>query len=289
MNYEKLPENPSQLGGPPNGHDHEQNNDACRQIDALMAAYAIGATDPEETAFVHARLRECPDATAALAAFAALNDALLSSTRPLPPPPALEANLRRALGARPPAPAEHRRRPGAGWLAGWRWAAVWQAAAVAAILLLVGLNGLLIRQQQQLRKAYDQLAAQQTLRAEQEDAVYRLLASTGRRAFELPPAQEASAATADILWDPTLNVALLYARSFPTLPPDQAYQLWMTADGVRESGGLFSVDESGAGVLIFPVTRPLDQLDSMGITNEPAEGSPGPTGSAVVRRRFSGS
>jgi hypothetical protein len=79
---------------------------------------------------------------------------------------------------------------------------------------------------------------------------------------------------------------MLYAKEFPQLQPDQVYQLWLTDNGERESGGLFTVDQNGTGVLVFPVTRPMDSLDSMGITPEPAGGSPGPTSRPVVRRQF---
>lgn len=289
MSHEKFPSKPNQSGSPATESGHEESTDPCQEIDALMAAFAMGVTDPEETALVHARLAACPDAVASLAAYTALTEALLHNTPTLAAPARLEAKLRRTLEAAPTSPTSKISRSNTGWLTGWRWSALWRGAAIAAILVLLALNLFLIHQQQQLRQAYEQLVALQSLQAQQEDAVYRLLASTGRQAFELPPAQDASSATAEVLWDPALNVGLLYARSFPNLPPEQAYQLWMTADGVRESGGLFTVDDRGAGLLLFTITRPLDQLDSMGITNEPAAGSPGPTGSPVVRRQFSGS
>jgi anti-sigma-K factor RskA len=124
------------------------------------------------------------------------------------------------------------------------------------------------------------------MQEQQENEMYVLLASAGRQTIELPATQETSPANAAVLWDPDVNVAMLYAKAFPPLAPNQVYQLWLTTNGQRTSGGLFTVDQSGTGVLIFPIAGPLDSLDSMGITPEPAGGSPGPTSPPVVRRRF---
>jgi hypothetical protein len=162
---------------------------------------------------------------------------------------------------------------------------MWAGAAGAALLLLVALNIYWAYQLQALRQAYEALASERAFPQQEENTVQLLLASNARQSIALPPAQEGSQAGAEILWDPDLNMAMLYAKSFPPLQPDQVYQLWLTDNGERESGGLFTVDQNGTGVLVFSITRPIDSLDSMGITPEPAGGSPGPTSPPVVRRR----
>jgi anti-sigma-K factor RskA len=274
---------------------NKQNNPldstGCTPVEELIAAFSVGATNPEETALVQERLAQCPAAARDLAAYHRLAQALLATARPVAPPPELGQRLAAALApetapAMPRATAAPRRR---GWLAGWRWSVVWNAAAVTAILLLMALNLYWIEQNTQLRQENERLVAVQLAQQQAENALYVLLASASRPGIELPPAQENSPANAEVIWNPNLNIAMLYAKEFPVLEPDQVYQLWMTKDGERQSAGLFSVDQGGSGVLIFPINQPLDQLDSMGITTEPAGGSPGPTGPPVVRRRFSDS
>jgi anti-sigma-K factor RskA len=270
----------------PPEHGGELTDARCDEIIALIPAYSLGATDPEESALVRARLAACPEAVHALAEYATLTAALLYSAPPVSPPARLENQVRRAVGQplarRLSLPAT--RTPGRRH--GWRWTITGLAAAATAILILVGLNFYWIRQNQVLRQAYEQLVSQQQRQEQEEQDMYVLLASAGRQTIDLPAAQENSEANAAVLWDPDVSVAMLYAKAFPPLAPDQVYQLWLTANGQRASGGLFTVDQGGTGVLIFPITEPLDSLDSMGITPEPAGGSPGPTSPPVVRRRF---
>ncbi len=67
-----------------------------------------------------------------------------------------------------------------------------------------------------------------------------------------------------------------------TLNPGQQYQLWLIRKGVRTSGGVFSVDIHGYATLYVESPQPLASYDSLGITIEPAGGSPGPTGPKVM-------
>jgi anti-sigma factor RsiW len=66
---------------------------------ALLPAFALGATDPDEAAFVRRHLTDAPGAEAELAAYARLVDVLHFSAPQATPPPALEARLRAALMA----------------------------------------------------------------------------------------------------------------------------------------------------------------------------------------------
>jgi anti-sigma-K factor RskA len=279
----------------PNGDPPEATTPAgqpsqspCPDVEELIPAYSIGATDADENAFVRARLAECPDATHTLGDYSALSDALLYSAPPVEPPPTLAATLLQRLQtettAQPLAPPV--RPPSVRAQPRFRWIAVWAGAAAAAILLLAALNLYWLQQNLQLRHQVDQLLARQHAQELVDNGLSILLASQTRQEIELPAAQENSPAIAEVLWAPEVNMAMLYARSFPPLPPNQVYQLWLNTGGVRSSGGLFTVDQNGTGVLLFPISQPLDSLDSMGVTPEPEGGSPGPTAPAVVRRQF---
>jgi anti-sigma-K factor RskA len=66
------------------------------------------------------------------------------------------------------------------------------------------------------------------------------------------------------------------------LEASHQYQIWLIRNGQRTSGGVFSVDEDGYGVLWLSSPQPLHRYDAVGITIEPAGGSPGPTGIKVL-------
>ncbi len=253
---------------------------ACAAVEALVPAYSIGATDPEETNIVNSMLAACPTATTELASFAKLSAALLYSAPPVPTPAGLEERLRAALRSAPPVVEP----PPSVWTRikqslAWLPQSSPQWAAAGVILLLLALNIYAINQNRQLRAQVVYLAQQQMQYAQ----AIHLLAATNPPVLTLPAVQENSPAQAQVRWDTNAGVAVLNADAFPPLPANMAYQLWLRRDGERSSAGIFTVDQSGTGWLVFPINQPLDSLEAMGITPEPAGGSPGPTGDAVVR------
>jgi anti-sigma-K factor RskA len=60
------------------------------------------------------------------------------------------------------------------------------------------------------------------------------------------------------------------------------YQLWLSRDGIRADGGVFSVKESGYTSKLIWAPDPLDSYTSFGVTIEPFGGSPSPTGEKVL-------
>jgi anti-sigma-K factor RskA len=74
----------------------------------------------------------------------------------------------------------------------------------------------------------------------------------------------------------------LTVENAPLLNEEQQYQVWLMKNGERTSGGVFSVNDSGYGVLQVYSKEPLEVYDSFGITIEPAGGSPEPTGEKIL-------
>jgi anti-sigma-K factor RskA len=75
----------------------------------------------------------------------------------------------------------------------------------------------------------------------------------------------------------------LYVKNFPALPSDKAYQLWMRQNGKPVSMGVFKVDSSGNATVVFWTPSVISSFSNVGVTLEPVNGSPSPTGSAIVR------
>jgi anti-sigma-K factor RskA len=74
----------------------------------------------------------------------------------------------------------------------------------------------------------------------------------------------------------------LTVENAPVLDATQQYQVWLIKNGERTNGGVFSVNDSGYGVLQVYSKQPLETYDSFGITIEPAGGSPAPTGERIL-------
>jgi anti-sigma-K factor RskA len=74
----------------------------------------------------------------------------------------------------------------------------------------------------------------------------------------------------------------LVVDHLPLLSAEYQYQLWLIRDGVRTSGGVFSVGDTGYGVLPIESPEPLFTYPSFGVTIEPAGGSLDPTGEKVL-------
>lgn len=278
----------------------------CDEVVALIPAHSLGATDPEEAAVVNRRLSACPQAATELAEYGKVAEALLYAAPPRQAPAHLVQQLRAAIGApqsahhnnpllaprmklRPASPTPQSvaprvdkpspftlAMPTAKPVRRWSFA---NGLLTAAGIFLVAVNIALLLQNQQLHARQTKLEAELM----QQNRALIFLAAEEPQEVVLPAAQENSAAQADVLWNNTLGIAVVYVRDFPELPPDKAYQLWLRKDDQRTSPGLFTVETGGMGIFVFPIEQSLDFYDVIGITPEPATGSPGPTAPAVVR------
>src|SRR5919197_1379065 len=115
-----------------------------------------------------------------------------------------------------------------------------------------------------------------------------------RQAFTLITAPEArpvplrggktdSRARGLLLLRPDDPHAVLVVQDLPPLPQDRAYQVWLGwGDRQRDNGGVFRVDEQGFSLVYITAPRPFTAYQRVGITEEPAGGSPGPTSPRVI-------
>lgn len=235
------------------------NRHQCDELLELIPAYAIGATDADETAFVESALAGCPEARAELAEYQDMVDDLRMAVPQIEPPAALKSRLIAATSPAPvskpaiplsmPAP---RRRIHTGWI-----------AFAAAMLLLVFTNIFWLTRQ----SAESQPDA---LILSQDIAWTRLDNDAGTNSWAL------------MMWNPDSESAVLCAYNFPELPEGQVYQLWLNNNGYRVSGGTFRVNENGFGLLSVKAHGAINGYQVVGVTTEP-EGSTEPTGDSVVR------
>jgi len=271
----------------PSADQPNQDRELCHQVLALIPAYALGAADPEEVLLVQKGLARCPEAAAALAGYTGLAEQMLFSAPPVAAPDHLADRLQAALSAQAsPAPVrvvpQKRQRSPLNW--SWPSPALGFAAMALALLLLIASNFY-------WNNRFHELARQQAILQRQwqeQTTLVALLRAGHMQRLELATAGDGArpAARAVVMYEPNAPQALLYAEDFPSLAPGQTYQLWLIQGETRTSGGLFQVDAAGYGLLLIDAPQKLGSYDRLGVTPEPAGGSPGPTAPPVVTGAF---
>jgi anti-sigma-K factor RskA len=281
------------------------------QLADLLSLYAVHALDAGERAQVDAHVETCPTCELRLAR----EQATLAELAHLAPQTALPGGMRarvlgRALDRRaavsgvdhsgqagsemgalmPSRPAPRQRLAPAAILpeapnriarlpksqASWRS----RLLLIAAVLVLALLPWNVVLQtqlaQQQATTRHMQ-QAQQTLAA--------ILASPHLAVYALAGTRDAQA-TGHVYIDPDGGRVAVVASDLPQLDANHTYQAWLNHDGVRTSVGTFRPFESSNSVLIGSLPRSLSYYQSLGVTIEPAAGSPHPTGPNVMLGSF---
>lgn len=232
---------------------------------AIIPAYAFGATDAEETRQVAEHVRRCRECRALLASYRALSDDMLYVAPGMPAPAGAGEGLQRRLAGGARLPAAVNRRGQVGARLAWSLAAL---ALLAFVLTNVYWFSRMGRLEEQVAAQVAQLSGisttPTTVLYADEDQPGRgvLYAASGNR------------------------LMLLCVYDMPELPEGRAYQVWLIRDGERDSGGLFRVSPKGYGLLLLDLARPLTEYEAVGITVEPAGGSPGPTSPRVIGGRL---
>ncbi len=243
-------------------------------IESLIPVYAAGAADPAERREIERHLPGCATCRALVAEYQELCDRLLYSVPLVAAPKSLHADLAERIAPAPrgkPEPAQTMRRSQRPSM-GWRWPAL--VVTAAALILLVAGNLFWFGR---FSRARQELNTQAT--------VVAMLAEHPKE-LGLSPEPAVPTARGDFYYDPQGKTGVLRVAGLPPVPSDKAYQLWLIRNGQRDSGGLFRVDAGGAGMLIVAASRPLSQYSALGITLEPARGSPGPTTPRLLGGRF---
>jgi Anti-sigma-K factor rskA len=242
----------------------------CDAIRDLIADYAFGLTDAEQTRLVEVNLTACPEATAQLAEYRQIQEAMRAAVPQHEPAPALAERLMTAVAEPAGTPAIAPTRP--------RVPLAWLAAAAAALALIIS-NGYWLTRVDDLTRRHDALVAQPPV---QDDSAFVLTTTANLRWVRLPPKEENSTASAFLMWNAESKIGLMYARDFPALSTGKTYQLWLTRGEERKSVGTFRVDENGIGALLFESLEPIDKFTWARITAEPENGSEQPGENIVV-------
>ncbi|MDD5368747.1 MAG: anti-sigma factor [Anaerolineaceae bacterium] len=224
-----------------------------------LAAYALGSLEPQEQQRVSGHLEQCGSCQKELAAYQAVTDQLMLAVPERTPSPDLRARILNQVASQADPILNER----VSWIERLKnfliapvpaWGLV---AALAIIVALIAFNLL-------------GLGGNQTA------------AANDFRVVRLAGTESAAAATGWIVISRDGQAGTLIVQNLPPLGEAQQYQLWLTKDGERKSGAVFSVDSSGYASNWVYSQEPLSEYRQFGITIEPRGGSPGPTGAKVL-------
>ena len=222
--------------------------------------YNVQCHASEERLHVAEHLAACRNCRGELESYRSLVADLPFAVAESDPPPGLkEAILQRAHQAKGIAPAA----PKTPWWQRLPWlraVPAWSLVSLVLVLVL-GASNLLL---------WGRLS---TLESRQQASL---------RTIQLQGTETAPNATGMLVISLDGSHGTLVVDRLPVLSESQQYQLWLIRDGKRTSGGVFSVDEKGYKGMYIKSPEPLDSYTGVGITVEPAGGSPGPTGEKVL-------
>ncbi len=279
-----------------------------RQLHLLTGAYALNALEAgERESFEDAALdsEETLREVRSLSETAAM---LADHTAPVTPPPRIKADIMAAIRQTPQLPAvrddsaattaespatsepetsveanppagdvvdlgsarARRRAPGTGTRNGTKYLA---AAAAALLVTSGGLTGVVISQNHQ----QDQLQNQMTALDDSNEKMLRIFS-----ADDVKSATQSldDGAQVTVTYSASAGLAALTAQGLPKLPQDKGYELWLIGeDGASPMGML---DFAGGSTDTALMEGGLSSATHVGITVEPAGGSPQPTTDPIV-------
>lgn len=242
------------------------------EIQDNIPLLALGGLDGETQTQLEQHLTICPTCRAQLAEYTFVAQELNVQVPPLTAPPELEARLMAQLppqttranyvtsSARGDAPKGFWRQP-------VRLSRFAVALAIAIGLLLVG-TAAAFQAQLQIVRATNAQPVSQAYALENLKLVPLSGATNGPDGY--------------IYLAPNNPTAMLWLTKMNPLDADHAYQLWLIKDGTRASGGTFRPGSDGRAIVFVHAPEPWSQYQEVGVTIEPASGSPKPTTPRVI-------
>ncbi len=247
----------------------------------LAGAYAMDAVPEPDRAAFERHLAGCESCRQEVRGLREAAAALAAATAVRPPPALRDASLRAAGRTRqlPPAAARapgSRRAARPRRLAGWRprlgvVLAGTLACVFAVVAVVAGLSAYGMRSRLDQAQGHDREVA----------------LVLGAPDATMMSAHVATGGTATVVMSHRERALVFTAADLRVLPSSESYELWLMGSAGSRPAGMISM--SGRGRMAGPmVVAGLSAGDRVGLTVEPASGSPQPTSPPVVVIRLTG-
>jgi anti-sigma-K factor RskA len=246
-------------------------------VHTLAGAYAMDAVPPSERAAFERHLASCGECRQEVRGLSEAAASLAAATAVQPSAAFREATLRAAAQTRqlpptdaaPPAPWRALRRQGLG-PRGWRpRLGVALAGTVACVLAVVAIVAGISAYGMHSRLDQDQ---------GHDHAVAMVLGAPDAKMMTAPVT---TGGTATVVMSHRERALVFTAADLRVLPSSESYELWLMGPAGNKPAGMINV--SGSGKMASPmVVAGLSSGDRVGMTVEPAGGSPHPTTPLVV-------
>ncbi len=115
-----------------------------------------------------------------------------------------------------------------------------------------------------------------------DDAAQQLAAIVAAPDVETVASPVADGGSATLVSSESLGVSAMVFEGLPELDADEAYALWYITDGEPTPAGLFTVESDGDGQVVQVLDGAFEAGTIVGVTVEPASGSPAPTTTPIV-------
>lgn len=257
----------------------------CEERSELLLLYGAGALERQEGEALRRHLEGgCPRCAGSLAEAEALLAHLPLALEPQSP----RARVREQLLSRLEGEIS---RPSRALRNDWFKAAIAAGLAASVTYMLVALpaaqRGERMEEQfaQQISELQERLASQAAeidrlqIVAERAGHTAQALGSRNLQLVMLDSAGPQPGAWGRILWDRDRGAWHLFAHGLKSAGPGKTYELWfITAAEEKIPAGTFDVDHLGRATMLVNLPPGIGRIAVAAVTDEPAGGSPQPTG-----------
>jgi hypothetical protein len=252
---------------------------SCDEFLDLAASIAVDAdVHADELARLEEHARECADCRAALDEFRETVAMLGAVVPQVEPPDALRSRVLEAA-RREPRPLLRRLWPRLARRR-LRVSPVWAAMAASLLVSVIALGRVVVLQDQvgELQRN----AAAASARAAHYERLVDVLNSDNLAVLPLQPVVQTMPSRGMVYLDPASGIGMLMCHYLPPIEQGHAYQVWFVRGKETVSAGLLWPDLKGNGYAVIEVPKDLQNIDSIGLTDEPGSGSAWPTTPRVI-------
>ena len=260
----------------------------CKEVRDLLAVLSLDALDVDERDTVEEHVAGCSSCASDLRGYQETAAVLALALPQVDPPAGLKRRILAAAANDHPArqPTWRQR------LAARRTNPLALVAALALVIAVgtafwaAGLQSALAEQRLIAASLQSQLDEQRAIaanneeRAQRYDRVVAVLQAEQTYVRPLQGTYNAPGAYGRVYLDPASGAGMMMVRKLPPLAEGRAYQVWLVKEnGQRTPCGLLRrTDNYGNGYTLIQAPVPLSDWQSIGLTEEPATGSPDATG-----------